>query len=99
MGDVDQKIDRFEIIMNENVFMMLTREELANEVEYQVILVSAKYLRIIPAMLLQNISKSSKLRKYNYRVLFIGERNFMLDYKSIEHFFSSFKKTYGVYLH
>ena len=57
MGDVDQKIEQAKIIMNENVFKDVDPEELAMKLNISYSWFR-KYLRIIPAMLLQNISKS-----------------------------------------
>ena len=98
VGDVDQKIEQAKIIMNENVFKDVDPEELAMKLNISYSWfrkVFKDYTGYAPAKYFQEL----KLRKAKQLLvgtsLSVKEISFMLDYKSTEHFFSSFKKRTG----
>lgn len=98
IGDIDQKIERAKIIMNENVFKDVDPEELAVKLNISYSWfrkVFKDYTGYAPAKYFQEL----KLRKA--KQLLVGtsqsvkEISFLLDYKSTEHFFTLFKKRTG----
>jgi len=98
IGDIDQKIERAKIIMNENVFKDVDPEELAMKLNISYSWfrkVFKDYTGYAPAKYFQEL----KLRKA--KQLLVGtsqsvkEISFLLDYKSTEHFFTLFKKRTG----
>lgn len=98
VGDIDQKIEQAKIIMNENVFKDVDLEELAMKLNISYSWfrkVFKDYTGYAPAKYFQEL----KLRKAKQLLvgtsLSVKEISFMLDYKSTEHFFSSFKKRTG----
>lgn len=98
VGDIDQKIEQAKIIMNENVFKDVDPEELAMKLNISYSWfrkVFKDYTGYAPAKYFQEL----KLRKAKQLLvgtsLSVKEISFMLDYKSTEHFFSSFKKRTG----
>lgn len=98
MDDVAQKIEQAKIIMNEHVCKDIDPEELAMKLNISYSWfrkVFKDYTGYAPAKYFQEL----KLRKAKQLLvgtsLSVKEISFMLDYKSAEHFFSSFKKRTG----
>jgi AraC-like DNA-binding protein len=97
-GDVDQKIERAKIIMNENVFRDIDPEELAMKLNISYSWfrkVFKDYTGYAPLRYLQEL----KIRKAKYLLVetsrSIKEVSFMLGYRSTGHFSTLFKKRTG----
>lgn len=99
LSDVDQKIEQAKIIMNENLFKEIDPEELAMRLNISYSWfrkVFKDYTGYAPAKYFQEL----KLRKAKQLLvstsLSVKEISFMLNYKTAEHFFSSFKRRTGL---
>ena len=98
MSDTDQKIEQAKIIMNENLLGDVDPEELAMKLNISYSWfrkVFKEYTGYAPAKYFQEL----KLRKAKQLLIntshSVKEIAFMLNYKSTEHFFSTFKKHTG----